>query len=77
LVRAFQGVGPSGNGHGYGEDAPLPGELVALRGSRRFHRASCPMVAGKTGVSPVSANTIREQRMQPCTMCEPSIIPSL
>jgi hypothetical protein len=78
LVRAFEGSGPSGNGHGHGydQDAPIPGEVVALRGSRRFHRANCPMVAGKTGVSPVSASTIREQRMQPCTMCEPAIISS-
>jgi HAMP domain-containing protein len=75
LVRAFEATGPSGNGHAH-PDAPIPGELVALRGSRRFHRANCPMVAGKTGVGPVSATTIREQRMQPCSMCEPAIIAS-
>jgi hypothetical protein len=72
LVRAFEGNGLSGNGHGSAADV-LPGDLVALRGSRRFHRPNCPMVAGKSGVNPVSASVIREQRMQPCTMCEPAV----
>jgi HAMP domain-containing protein len=69
LVRAFEGNGQVSNGH----TVELPGELVALRGSRRFHRANCPMVAGKPGVTPVTQSVIREQRMQPCTMCEPAI----
>jgi HAMP domain-containing protein len=69
LVRAFEGNGQVSNGH----TVELSGELVALRGSRRFHRANCPMVAGKPGVTPVTPSVIREQRMQPCTMCEPAL----
>ncbi|HEX9545943.1 MAG TPA: hypothetical protein VF942_01330 [Acidimicrobiales bacterium] len=73
LVRAIEGNGPVGNGRAL-ETSDDGGQLVALRGSRRFHRADCPMVSGKPGVGPVTAAVIREQRMQPCTMCEPAII---
>jgi hypothetical protein len=63
---------PSPNGQRAAEATTGDDRLVALRGGRSFHRASCAMVAGKQGVATISAADARRRGLSPCRLCEPS-----
>ena len=45
--------------------------LVTVPGGNRYHRASCALVEGKTGVTTVDAAAIAAQGLQPCPVCNP------
>jgi hypothetical protein len=62
-------------------DAPQPGvngvarssapeQLLALVGGTSFHRADCPIVAGKDTARPLTTAAQRKG-LQPCAMCQP------
>lgn len=63
-VRLLGSAGPAVDSSGSGTDIAISHELVALEGSRLFHRADCPLVKGKP-VGPVS-----RARRRPCGVCQ-------
>jgi len=55
------------NGNGA---SPAP-RFRALPDGERFHRNGCAALEGKTGITTVSAATIRRRNLTPCPLCEP------
>lgn len=55
--------------------APLAvsGELAAVPGGTLYHRADCPLVAGKPEAIPVDAGLLAGGGLQPCPICEPGL----
>jgi hypothetical protein len=51
-------------------EAALDGHLVAVDGTTRYHRAACPLVAGKP-VHDVAAADVTTGRLEPCPVCDP------
>jgi hypothetical protein len=57
------------------EGRPAPdqsGTYLVVAGGDQYHRASCPIVAGKSGVSRIRAGTVTRRRLTPCPLCEPA-----
>ena len=59
--------------------APLPtaaadpahdGHLVTIDGTTRYHRAACPLVAGKQ-VHDVALGEVSDRHLEPCPVCDP------
>lgn len=60
-------TGPGVTGRGAPAGAPS-GTLVATATGTTFHRADCPVVAGKDNLRPVSPG---EEGLEPCRICTP------
>ena len=55
----------------FSADEPLAGvALVTGNGMSKYHRASCPLVAGKA-IREASANSVNADGLVPCGVCEP------
>ncbi|WP_328870328.1 hypothetical protein OHT76_09570 [Streptomyces sp. NBC_00287] len=54
--------------------APLAvsGDRLMVPGGTLFHRADCPLVAGKAEAVPVDAKLVRSGELGPCPICEPA-----
>ncbi|MFE7892506.1 hypothetical protein [Streptomyces sp. NPDC057412] len=54
--------------------APLAvsGRLLMVPGGTLWHRADCPLVAGKAEAVPVDAELVRGGDLRPCPICEPA-----
>ncbi|MFF4153233.1 hypothetical protein ACFYZU_23845 [Streptomyces sp. NPDC001651] len=54
--------------------APLAvsGKLLMVPGGTLWHRADCPLVAGKAEAVPVDAGLVRGGDLSPCPICEPA-----
>ncbi|WP_030247849.1 MULTISPECIES: hypothetical protein [unclassified Streptomyces] len=54
--------------------APLAvsGELLMVPGGTLWHRADCPLVAGKTEAVPVDSGLVADGKLAPCPICEPA-----
>ncbi|MFJ7076756.1 hypothetical protein [Streptomyces sp. NPDC098781] len=54
--------------------APLAvsGDLLMVPGGTLWHRADCPLVAGKVEAVPVDAKLVRGGELGPCPICEPA-----
>ncbi|MHB8341785.1 MAG: hypothetical protein ACYDB7_11535, partial [Mycobacteriales bacterium] len=57
--------------------APAPqlngsGELRVLPAGTTFHRADCPMLAGKDRATTIKADTAARRGLEPCPLCEPA-----
>ncbi|MFJ6087240.1 hypothetical protein ACIQI8_38230 [Streptomyces sp. NPDC092369] len=54
--------------------APLAvsGDLLMVPGGTLFHRADCPLVAGKAEAVPVDAKLLASGELGPCPICEPA-----
>ncbi|MBC2903289.1 hypothetical protein [Streptomyces cupreus] len=54
--------------------APLAvsGDRLMVPGGTLFHRADCPLVAGKAEAVPVDAKLVRSGELDPCPICEPA-----
>ncbi|MHC3475123.1 hypothetical protein ACYF6T_41510 [Streptomyces sp. 7R007] len=54
--------------------APLAvsGDLLMVPGGTLWHRADCPLVAGKVEAVPVDAKLLAGGELGPCPICEPS-----
>ncbi|KAB2971968.1 hypothetical protein F8R89_07870 [Streptomyces sp. SS1-1] len=54
--------------------APLAvsGRLLMVPGGTLWHRADCPLVAGKAEAVPVDAELVRGGDLSPCPICEPA-----
>ncbi|GLW46248.1 hypothetical protein Stsp02_19100 [Streptomyces sp. NBRC 14336] len=59
-----------------GQQASAPLAVSADRlmvpGGTLFHRADCPLVAGKAEAVPVDAKLVRSGELGPCPICEPA-----
>ncbi|MFJ5263062.1 hypothetical protein ACIQAC_21600 [Streptomyces sp. NPDC088387] len=49
----------------------VSGELLMVPGGTLFHRADCPLVAGKAEAVPVDAKVLAGGELGPCPICEP------
>ncbi|MBC9715300.1 hypothetical protein H9Y04_22370 [Streptomyces sp. TRM66268-LWL] len=47
------------------------GELLLVPGGTLFHRADCPLVAGKPQAVPADAHALADGELDPCPICEP------
>ncbi|CAM5511083.1 Lipoprotein OS=Streptomyces violarus OX=67380 GN=FHS41_006473 PE=4 SV=1 [Streptomyces violarus] len=54
--------------------APLAvsGELLTVPGGTLWHRADCPLVAGKAEAVPVDSKLVASGELGPCPICEPA-----
>ncbi|MYS92857.1 MULTISPECIES: hypothetical protein [Streptomyces] len=54
--------------------APLAvsGELLMVPGGTLWHRADCPLVAGKEEAVPVDSELVASGELGPCPICEPA-----
>ncbi|MDT9696170.1 hypothetical protein [Streptomyces sp. P17] len=54
--------------------APLAvsGDRLMVPGGTLYHRADCPLVAGKAEAVPVDAKLVRSGELGPCPICEPA-----
>ncbi|TQJ87081.1 hypothetical protein [Streptomyces sp. SLBN-31] len=61
-------------GAGQAVTAPLAvsGDLLMVPGGTLWHRADCPLVAGKAEAVPVDAKVLAGGELGPCPICEPS-----
>src|SRR5262245_2984691 len=51
-------------------DPAVDGHLVTVDGTTRYHRAACPLVAGKPGHD-VAATEVNDRNLEPCPVCDP------
>ncbi|MET9394970.1 hypothetical protein ABZY20_31935 [Streptomyces sp. NPDC006624] len=49
----------------------VSGELLMVPGGTLWHRADCPLVAGKAEAVPVDSTTAASGELRPCPICEP------
>ncbi|WP_329534816.1 hypothetical protein OG568_38090 [Streptomyces sp. NBC_01450] len=56
--------------------APLAvsGELLMVPGGTLWHRADCPLVAGKPAAVPVDSRVLAGGELGPCPICEPPVV---
>ncbi|MEU6685536.1 hypothetical protein [Streptomyces sp. NPDC046832] len=54
--------------------APLAvsGDLLMVPGGTLWHRADCPLVAGKAEAVPVDSKLVAGGELDPCPICEPA-----
>ncbi|MFE9645615.1 hypothetical protein ACFYO0_16230 [Streptomyces sp. NPDC006365] len=50
----------------------VSGELLMVPGGTLWHRADCPLVAGKTDALPVDSRVLARGELDPCPICEPT-----
>ncbi|MEU6260661.1 hypothetical protein [Streptomyces sp. NPDC047043] len=50
----------------------VSGDLLMVPGGTLWHRADCPLVAGKVEAVPVDAKLLTGGELGPCPICEPS-----
>ncbi|MDN0195893.1 hypothetical protein [Streptomyces sp. S.PNR 29] len=59
-----------------GQAAPSPvavsGEMLMVPGGTLWHRADCPLVAGKVESVPVDPELVASGELGPCPICEPA-----
>lgn len=59
-----------------GRSGPTPlavsGDLLMVPGGTLWHRADCPLVAGKAEAVPVDSKLVASGELDPCPICEPA-----
>jgi hypothetical protein len=50
--------------------APTTGAGV-LAGADAYHRPDCKLVAGQSGLTPMTAEAARQRGLEPCRICQP------
>ncbi|KUO16392.1 hypothetical protein [Streptomyces dysideae] len=50
----------------------VSGDLLMVPGGTLWHRADCPLVAGKAEAVPVDAKLLATGELGPCPICEPA-----
>ncbi|SMQ15290.1 hypothetical protein SAMN06272771_1616 [Streptomyces sp. Ag82_O1-12] len=68
--------GPAGPEEETGRAALAPlavsGDLLMVPGGTLWHRADCPLVAGKAEAVPVDSKLVAGGELDPCPICEPA-----
>ncbi|WP_405857903.1 hypothetical protein OG407_13235 [Streptomyces sp. NBC_01515] len=50
----------------------ISGDLLMVPGGALWHRADCPLVAGKPEAVPVDSKLVANGELSPCPICEPA-----
>ncbi|WP_405994276.1 hypothetical protein [Streptomyces sp. NBC_00986] len=50
----------------------VSGDLLMVPGGTLWHRADCPLVAGKPEAVPVDSKLVANGELSPCPICEPA-----
>ncbi|SDJ95231.1 hypothetical protein SAMN05421806_103461 [Streptomyces indicus] len=53
------------------QPAAISRELLLVPGGTLYHRADCPLVAGKPEAVPADAHAVADGELGPCPICEP------
>ncbi|MEU5701451.1 hypothetical protein [Streptomyces aurantiacus] len=75
LYGLLVAAGPA-DAYGAGQPAAAPvavsGDLLMVPGGTLWHRADCPLVAGKPEALPVDSRVLAGGDLAPCPICEPT-----
>ncbi|MFF1276934.1 hypothetical protein ACFVZC_26525 [Streptomyces marokkonensis] len=72
LLVAAEPAGPDASGRPAGAPVAVGGEMLMVPGGTLWHRADCPLVAGKAEAVPVDTGLIASGALGPCPICEPA-----
>ncbi|GAA5010902.1 hypothetical protein [Streptomyces siamensis] len=75
LYGLLVAAGPAGaaeSGPAVGAPLASSGDLSMVPGGTLWHRADCPLVAGKAQAVPVDSRVLASGELGPCPICEPS-----
>jgi hypothetical protein len=65
-------AGPDDPGRTAGGPVAVSAETLMVPGGTLWHRADCPLVAGKAEAVPVDGKLIASGELGPCPVCEPA-----
>ncbi|GAA0650700.1 hypothetical protein GCM10009535_31000 [Streptomyces thermocarboxydovorans] len=60
------------SGQAAGAPVAVSGEMLMVPEGTLWHRADCPLVAGKAEAVPVDKVLVADGRLRPCPICEPA-----
>lgn len=75
LYGLLVAAGPAGAdepGLTAGGPPAVSGEMLMVPGGTLWHRADCPLVAGKAEAVPVDGKSVAGGGLEPCPICEPA-----
>ncbi|MEU1853978.1 hypothetical protein ABZ499_33145 [Streptomyces sp. NPDC019990] len=72
LLVAAEPAAADGSGHAALAPLAVSGELLRVPGGTLWHRADCPLVAGKAQAVPVDSGLVASEALRPCPICEPA-----
>ncbi|MBR8640917.1 hypothetical protein KEF29_20355 [Streptomyces tuirus] len=72
LLVAAEPAEADGGGRAVLAPLAVSGELLKVPGGTLWHRADCPLVAGKAEAVPVDPDTVAGGELRPCPICEPA-----
>ncbi|WP_309061278.1 hypothetical protein [Streptomyces sp.] len=72
LLVAAEPAGADESGQAAGAPVAVSGETLMVPGGTLWHRADCPLVAGKAEAVPVDAKLVANGGLGPCPICEPA-----
>jgi hypothetical protein len=72
LLVAAEPDEPEGTGRAALAPLAVSGDLLMVPGGTLWHRADCPLVAGKTEAVPVDSKLVASGELDPCPICEPA-----
>ncbi|MBV1942059.1 hypothetical protein KUF83_36680 [Streptomyces sp. BV286] len=72
LLVAAGPAGADGSGQAAAAPVAVSGDLLMVPGGTLWHRADCPLVAGKPEALPVDSMVLAGGGLAPCPICEPT-----
>ncbi|MFF6878772.1 MULTISPECIES: hypothetical protein [unclassified Streptomyces] len=72
LLVAAEPDEPEGAGRAGLAPLAVSGDLLMVPGGTLWHRADCPLVAGKAEAVPVDSKLVASGELDPCPICEPA-----
>ncbi|MFF5965698.1 hypothetical protein ACFY64_18555 [Streptomyces collinus] len=72
LLVAAEPDEPEGSGRAALAPLAVSGDLLMVPGGTLWHRADCPLVAGKAEAVPVDSKLVASGELDPCPICEPA-----
>ena len=72
LLVAVEPADADASGQPAGAPLAVSGDRLMVPGGTLWHRADCPLVAGKAEAVPVDAKLLASGELGPCPICEPS-----
>ncbi|MFE8964575.1 hypothetical protein ACIP17_33345 [Streptomyces iakyrus] len=72
LLVAAEPDEPEGSGRAALAPLAVSGDLLMVPGGTLWHRADCPLVAGKAEAVPVDTKLVASGELDPCPICEPA-----
>ncbi|MFF8017545.1 hypothetical protein [Streptomyces sp. NPDC007929] len=72
LLTEEASAGPQETGRAGLAPLAVSGDLLMVPGGTLWHRADCPLVAGKAEAVPVDSKLVASGELDPCPICEPA-----